>query len=110
MTVYEEFRLFKKTVLELGFEEVKPSIFRWYINPILYVDIEFRAEYLLYTLKMSICKPKEPLGSLEYKKNIYKVDDWSWCDKYYIKGIVQAMFADMIIKHIELSWGTVIMK
>ena len=73
---------------------------------ILYVDIEFRAEYLLYTLKMSIGKPKEPLGSLEYKKNIYKVDDLSWCDKYYIKGIVQAMFADMIIKHIELSWGT----
>lgn len=110
MTVYEEIKLFEKTVLELGFEKVKQNTFRWYINPILFVDIEFRAEYLLYTLKMSIGKPKEPLGSLEYKKNIYKSDDLLWCDNYYIKRIIQSLFADMIAKHIDLSWGTVIMK
>ena len=110
MTVYEEIKLFEKTVLELGFEKVKQNTFRWYINPILFVDIEFTAHFLLYTCKIKLGKPNEPLGSLEYKQTIYKSDDLLWCDNYYIKRIIQSLFADMIAKHIDLSWGTVIMK
>ena len=110
MTVHEEIKLFEKTVLELGFEKVKQNTFRWYINPILFVDIEFTAHFLLYTCKIKLGKPNEPLGSLEYKQTIYKSDDLLWCDNYYIKRIIQSLFADMIAKHIDLSWGTVIMK
>ena len=110
MTVHEEIKLFEKTVLELGFEKVKQNTFRWYINPILFVDIEFRAHILLYTCKIKLGKPNEPLSSLEYKQTIYKSDDLLWCDNYYIKRIIQSLFADMIAKYIDLSWGTVIMK
>ena len=56
MTVLEEFKLFEKTVLELGFKEVKQQTFRWYINPILYVDIEFGGTCLLYNCNMRIGK------------------------------------------------------
>lgn len=108
MTVLEEFKLFEKTVLELGFEEVKQQTFRWYINPILYVDIEFRGTYLLYNCNMKVGKKNEPLASLEYKNIIYKAEDW--CDKYYIKRIIQSMLAQMIIDHIDIAWGTYIIK
>lgn len=108
MTVLEEFKLFEKTVLELGFEEVKQQTFRWYINPFLYIDIEFRATHLLYNCNMKVGKKNEPLASLEYKNIIYKGEDW--CDKYYIKRIIQSMLAQMIIDHIDIAWGTYIIK
>ena len=110
MTVYEEIKLFEKTVLELGFEKVKQNTFRWYINPILFVDIEFRAHYLLYTVYTKIGKHNEPLGSLEYKEIILRDKDLLWCDKYFIKRVVQSIFANMISKHIDLAWGTVLMR
>lgn len=110
MTVLEKFKLFEKTVLELGFEEVKQQTFRWYINPILYVDIEFRGTYLLYICNMKVGKKNEPLASLEYKKIIYKAEDLIWCDKYYIKRIIQSMLAQMIADHIDMAWGTFIIK
>ena len=110
MTVYEEKKLFEKTVLELGFEKVKQNTFRWYINPILFVDIEFRAHYLLYTVYTKIGKHNEPLGSLEYKEIILRDKDLLWCDKYFIKRVVQSIFANMISKHIDLAWGTVLMR
>ena len=110
MTVHEEIKLFEKTVLELGFEKVKQNTFRWYINPILFVDIEFRAHYLLYTGYTKIGKHNEPLASLEYKEIIYRDKDLLWCDKYFIKRVVQSIFANMISQHIDLSWGTVLMR
>ncbi|MBE6304024.1 MAG: hypothetical protein E7089_08835 [Bacteroidales bacterium] len=110
MPVLEYFKLFKKTVLELGFENIKQQTFRWYINPFLYVDIEFRAQYLLYTCYTKIGKHNEPLASLEYKQIIYMAEDLLWCDKYYIKKVIQSMFAKMTTDHIDLTWGTVIMK
>ena len=116
MTVLDDFKLFEKTVLELGFEKVKEQTYRWNINPILFVDVEYRVQYLLYTINMKIGKPKDPLGTLEYKNRIYKADDLLWCDKDYIKRIIQSMlaiqsmFANMIKEHIDLSWDTVIMK
>ena len=110
MTVHEEIKLFEKTVLELGFEKVKQNTFRWYINPILFVDIEFRAHILLYTCKIKLGKPNEPLSSLKYKQTIYKSDDLLWCDKNFIKRVVQSIFANMISKHIDLAWGAVLMR
>ena len=110
MTVYEEIKLFEKTVLELGFEKVKQNTFRWYINPILFVDIEFRAHYLLYTGYTKIGKQNEPLSSLEYKQIIHRVDDLLWLDKNFIKRVVQSIFANMISEHIDLAWGTVLMR
>ena len=116
MTEEFKFKLFEKTVLELGFEEVKRQTFRWYINPILYVDIEFRWTYLLYNCNMRIGKKDEPLASLEYKEIVYikeifnKAEDLIWCDKYYIKRIIQSMLAQMITDHIDMAWGTFIIK
>lgn len=113
MTVHEEIKLFEKTVLELGFERVGKGgerTFRWYINPILYVDIEFRAHYLLYTGYTKIGKQNEPLSSLEYKQIIHRVDDLLWLDKNFIKRVVQSIFANMISEHIDLAWGTVLMR
>lgn len=116
MTVLEEFKLFEKTVLELGFEEVKQQTFRWYINPILYVDIEFRGTYLLYNCNMRIGKKNEPLASLEYKKIVYmkeiihSTEDPSWCDKYYIKHIIISLFTQMIRDHVDMAWDTFIIK
>ena len=113
MTVYEEKKLFEKTVLELGFKKVEifgEHNYRWYINPILFVNIEFRAHYLLYTGYTKIGKHNEPLGSLEYKEIILRDKDLLWCDKNFIKRVVQSIFANMISKHIDLAWGTVLMR
>lgn len=116
MTVLEEFKLFEKTVLELGFEEVKRQTFRWYINPILYVDIEFRWTYLLYNCNMRIGKKDEPLASLEYKEIVYikeifnSTGDPIWCDKYYIKHIIISLFTRMIREHVDMAWDTFIIK
>lgn len=116
MKVFEGFKLFEKTVLELGFEEVKQQTFRWYINSILYVDIEFRGTYLLYKCNMKVGKKNEPLASLEYKKIVYmneiihSTGEPIWCDKYYIKRIIQSMLAQMITDHIDMAWGTFIIK
>ena len=110
MTVHEEIKLFEETVLELGFEKVKQNTFRWYINPILFVDIEFIAHYMLYTGYTKIGKQNEPLGSLEYKQIIHRAEDLLWLDKNFIKRVVQSIFANMISQHIDLSWGTVLMR
>ena len=116
MTVLEEFKLFEKTVLELGFKEVKRQTFRWYINPILYVDIEFRGTYLLYSSNMRIGKNNEPLASLEYKKIVYTKEiihstgEPIWCDKYQIKHIIISLFTQMIIDHVDMAWETFIIK
>ena len=116
MTEEFKFKLFEKTVLELGFEEVKRQTFRWYINPILYVDIEFRWTYLLYNCNMRIGKKDEPLASLEYKEIVYikeifnSTGDPIWCDKDYIKHIIISLFTKMIREHVDMAWGTFIIK
>ena len=113
MTVYEEKKLFEKTVLELGFKKVEifgEHNYRWCINPFLFVNIEFKAHYLLYTGYTKIGKDYEPLGSLEYKEIILRDKDLLWCDKNFIKRVVQSIFANMISKHIDLTWGMVLMR
>lgn len=110
MTVLEEFKLFEKTVLELGFEEVNRQTFRWYFSPILYVDIEFRGTYLLYNCNMKVGKKNEPLASLEYKKIIYKAEGLTWCNKYYIKRIIQVMVTQIITDQIDIAWGPFVIK
>ena len=113
MNIFKEFELFEKTVFELGFEKVEKvggHSFRWYINPVLYVDIEFRVHYLLYTVYTKVGKQDEPLGSLEYKQIIHRNDDLLWCDKNFIKRVVQSIFSNMIYDYIDKAWGTVLMR
>ena len=113
MNIFEEIKLFEKTVIELGFDKVNKvgdSTFRWYINPILYVDIEFRAYYLLYTGYTKIGKQNEPLSSLEYREIIHRDNDGLWCDKYFVKRVVQTIFANMISEYIDRAWDTVLMR
>lgn len=110
MTILEEFKLFEKTVIKVGFEKVQQNTFRFYINPLLYVDIEFRSHYLLYTCTTKVAKGKEPFATLEYKQIIYRAEDLLWCDSYYIKRVIQSIFANMIKKHIDSVWDMVMFK
>lgn len=110
MTEEFKFKLFEKTVLELGFEEVKRQTFRWYFNSILYVDIEFRGTYLLYNCNMKVGKKNEQLASLEYKDIIYKPEGLTWCNKYWIKRIIQFLLTQIIIDQIDTAWGKFIIQ
>lgn len=100
---------FQQNILELGFKDVDKNTYRWYINPTFYVDIKFRAYDILFICKVDLGEPKEPLATIEYKRQFH-LDDQFIYDKYYLKRFVQSFLSKTIIDHVELSMGTDLIK